>query len=198
MDYLKNRDSEKLTTSSINLGLRSIELVKGKVEITSVPVILNNQDFSISNISMNCHENGKEILLTANDNVRLILNKLDRTINTRINGIVYDQSDIYNNEVPEEFENTLISLLVVADELTNESSFRRAIPAALKQFEDKVFVNAGLGRSGAVARTERDIRAFIEANTNCSLLGDIDSGCLFDDIVCMSAAVLECKCEEKE
>lgn len=200
---LLDKESNYLTETSQMLGIYDLALQKTsnssyKVEISSNSRVLNGIETNFQDYSFTISEKANDIVkISLSSNNYLIINSKANKISSAFidKKFINFHNDNYIENMSIFKRNKMVMLLVIAEEVLSRISDRSFVSlAAPRNCGTFISINFGVGRSAAEERTTNEVDAFLGSNSNCSLVGEIDSSCLFDNHGCVASAEIDCAC----
>jgi hypothetical protein len=154
---------------------------------------VNNQDLSnFKTFKITINDGITELRFSESQN-KVLINK-DRNISFLFESTKKKQltSKTYHDEITE-YENTEIAnLFILYDLVSNPNNEMTQISSSDDGSCNVVSMSAYSTKSLALYHQKKQVINFLASNPTCKKIGEIDSGCLWEDYYCVASQTYEC------
>lgn len=186
------------------MGIREIQVTKNNVNSFSFRLIgeqknINGQIFNPNKKEITVFKNADSeiIILLSNSKNHLIIH--ENTLKLSIDNKIFDFNNSNLDKLSPKDETEFIEILAISDEIFNANLQRKSYIDSNEflKSEECAFssMSARSSRSYSEIRAKRAADEFIDDHEDCELVGEVDSGCLWDDLVCIATQTIECNGE---
>lgn len=201
-DLFMKSYSDVLSDITFKLGVRQIEPVKNNAnsfnfKLNGNTSELNGRSFNPNSNELNItkNDNSDVIVSFVNSNNSLIVNQND--IKFDFNNQLYDYNDSNIDSLNIEDENELLELIALYNEVLNADLERSTYNNSQEYARSETCVFHALSirssRSYAKIKAVAAAEAWIaDGHDDCTMVGEVNSGCAWEDFGCVAEQTIEC------
>jgi hypothetical protein len=201
---LVTKTTSTLTETTFNLGVREITPIKNSEESFSFK--LNGSSTNINGYYFNPNSNELNIDRTDNSDIVISFKNSNNSLKISSNNIEFSISDInydYTDEnldlIDKQKETELIELITLYNELTNPNLNRNPYASNTQFYSNKSETCTWHAMSIRNSRGYAEVRAvraaeewIADGHSDCQMVGDVNSGCAWEDFGCIAEQTIEC------
>jgi len=201
-DLFMKSTSNSLSEMTFNLGVRQIEPIKNNLnsfnfKLNGEVSNLNGHLFIPNSTELNISKNNNSDIIVSFMNSNNYLKVNSSEIQFSIDNQIFDYNDNNLDNLTSENETELIELIALYNEVTNSNLERTSFNDSQQYLRSGTCAFHALSvrssRSYAKIKAVAAAEAWIaDGHGDCSLVGDVNSGCAWEDFGCVAEQTMEC------